>query len=92
MTSLSGKPRLIQKVRLRRNGQPLREVSTRSLILEIRNGTLQSTDEFSGDGLHWIPLGNHHQLSRYFKSPEPASPMDQQLGQLAQMLDDINKG
>ena len=42
----------------------------------IKSGRLLPTDEFSGDGVHWIALGRHHQLSRLFTGHPEARPVE----------------
>lgn len=87
------KSRLVQNVMVRRQEDMLGEFPTRSLIDKIRTGELTATDEFSGDGLHWSPLGQHPQLAPYFEEEKPASEppgFRHQLEQMAGLLDDLN--
>lgn len=84
---------IVQKVLVRRGENILGEWLTRSLIDAIREGKLERTDEFSGDGLHWSVLGEHHQLKQCFPEPEPTPEppgFRQQLGEMAALLEDIN--
>lgn len=83
---------IVQKVLVRRGDVSLGEWLTRSLVDAIREGSLEKTDEFSGDGRHWTVLGEHHQLKEYF--PEPSSTPEppgfrQQLSEMADMLEDL---
>jgi hypothetical protein len=71
-TNTSSRSKLLNTVMLRRGSQILTKISTRSLVPGIRSGKLFRSDEFSGDGQHWIALGRHHQLSRLFPvNPDP---------------------
>jgi len=93
MSSSSGSSRLVQNVFIRREGRLLGEWPTRLLISGIQNGKLKPSDEFSGDGRHWTALGRHHQLARYFQdqSPKSASGLERELGDLADLLKEINQ-
>ncbi len=54
------------KVNLRRGKQVICNISTHLLIPGIKSGKLLKTDEFSGDEIQWICLGDHHQLKDQF--------------------------
>ncbi len=65
---ISPKPQTkhFSKVSLRRGQQVISNISTHLLIPGIKSGKLFKTDEFSGDGVQWIGLGDHHQLKDQF--------------------------
>ncbi|QPJ60376.1 MAG: hypothetical protein G3M70_00095 [Candidatus Nitronauta litoralis] len=85
---------IVQKVLVRRGETSLGEWLTRSLVDGIRDGKLERTDEFSGDGRHWAVLSEHHQLKQYFPelptSQEPPG-FCQQLSEMADLLEDLQK-
>ena len=91
-------PQLLhQRVSIRRSGKIIRDVLTKSLISEIRQGRLKESDEISADEKHWVRLDRHYQLTRFFSSESSSisanlpSDTDQRLIELAKMLKDLNK-
>ena len=86
--------RLLHQVYLRREGRLMGRIPTRLLIPKIQDGTLKATDEFSAEQRHWQALGRHPQLAPYFRTRVPGVPqgLDRELGDLAALLEEINRG
>ena len=66
----TAKPKMPEKISLRRGGKVALNYSTRLLFQAIKNGKILATDEYSLDGRNWVKLGSHKQLAKYLnKTP-----------------------
>jgi hypothetical protein len=90
-------PKILHKrVSIRRSGEVIDNISTQSLIAEIKEGRLQKDDEISTDEKRWVRLDRHYQLARYFPAkPSSATEnlppdMDQRLTELSVLLKELS--
>ncbi|MDP6477713.1 MAG: hypothetical protein QF502_07355 [Nitrospinaceae bacterium] len=90
-------PKILHKrVFIRRSGQVIYNISTQSLISEIKEGRLQKDDEISTDRKRWVRLDRHYQLARYFpaepsSTSDPLPPgVDQRLTEVSELLRELS--
>ena len=96
MTKTSTTNFLFKRVSIRRDGKVVRNVLTKLLLSEIKQGRLRKGDEISADEVHWVRLDRHFQLSKFFltDSSKPnnlPSDFDQNLSELSEILKDLNQ-
>ncbi len=60
----------LKTIYLKHGGKIEKNFPSNSLVTGIQKGELLASDEISNDGIHWVSLGKHKQLEKYFQTPE----------------------
>ncbi|MFQ5450087.1 MAG: hypothetical protein ACE5E9_05625 [Nitrospinaceae bacterium] len=85
MTENENIPPPVSTVMIRRGKKVAAGIPTKMLVPYIEGKRLLRSDEISVDGIRWLRLDQHHQLTRYFKDetsaqvlPDAPSPFPQE--------------